>query len=62
MTTDKTFILVSPDQLSTFISSALKNAGLPDQDAVKVAGLTATGRLVPRDASRLADATRGLFN
>jgi LDH2 family malate/lactate/ureidoglycolate dehydrogenase len=39
MPSHKPQILVHADQLSTFISRALKSAGLPDHDATKVAGL-----------------------
>ena len=49
MTTNNTPILVSADQLSTFISNALKSAGLPDQDAAKVAGLMADADLQGSD-------------
>ena len=49
MTTHNASILVSADQLSTFISNALKSAGLPDQDAAKVAGLMADADLQGSD-------------
>ena len=49
MTTNHSSILVSADQLSLFMSSALKSVGLPDQDAAKVAGLMADADLQGSD-------------
>jgi LDH2 family malate/lactate/ureidoglycolate dehydrogenase len=49
MTTNNNPLLVSADQLSTFIASGLQRAGLPDADAAKVAGLMAEADLQGSD-------------